>query len=110
MKKVIISITVVAVLTGCSGAPDGSVKNTFKVWGNCGMCEKTIEKSLDRAGVFSADWNRESKIMEVVYDPKKITLEQVHASIAEAGYDTEAVKGSDSAYAGLHSCCKYERK
>lgn len=108
-QNVVIALAA-GVLSACNSVPEGSVKSTFKVWGNCGMCEKTIEKSLGRAGVHSADWDKETKMIDVVYDPKKITLEQVHASIAEVGYDTEMSRGSDSAYAELHSCCKYKRK
>ena len=47
---------------------------SFKVWGNCGMCEKTIEQSLKVKGIKSADWNKDSKIITVVSNPKIITL------------------------------------
>ena len=37
---------------------------TFKVYGNCGMCEKTIEGSLKNVkGIDKADWNKETKMM-----------------------------------------------
>ncbi len=83
---------------------------TFKVWGNCGMCKKTIEKSLNIKGIKSAKWNRETKMMTVVFDPKLINLLAIHKKIASAGYDTELETASDEVYKKLHGCCQYERK
>jgi copper chaperone CopZ len=83
---------------------------TFKVWGNCGMCKKTIEKSLKTKGVSKAEWNMETKMMTVVFNPKKISLAQIHKKIASVGYDTELERASDDVYNKLHGCCKYERK
>ena len=51
---------------------------TFKVWGNCGMCEKTIEKSLKIKGISSAEWNKDSKMISIVFNPKIITLPTIH--------------------------------
>ena len=97
-------------VASCNQVPEGAVTSTFKVWGNCGMCKKTIEKSLKLEGLYSADWNKDSKMMEVIFDPKKLNLEKINETIASVGYDTETVRGDDSAYANLHECCQYERK
>jgi copper chaperone CopZ len=90
----------------------GSPQTTqFQVWGNCGMCKKTIEKAAKNvAGVQSADWNVETHVFSVVLDPAKTEVAKVHQAIAAAGYDTDAVRGDDAAYNKLHSCCQYERK
>jgi mercuric ion binding protein len=82
----------------------------FKVAGNCGMCETRIEtaaKSVD--GVTAADWNKETKMIEVSYNPAETELQKIHETIAKAGHDTELVSASDENYASLPSCCKYER-
>lgn len=84
--------------------------DTFKVWGNCGMCKKTIEKSLKTDGIATANWDKDSKIIAVSYDSTMISLQQIQQHIAAAGYDNEGVNGDDTAYANLHSCCQYERK
>jgi copper chaperone CopZ len=110
MKSIFYVLLLGGFLFSCKNAPEGSVATTFKVWGNCGMCKKTIEKSLMQDGIYEADWNKESKLIEVIYDPKKISLEKINSFITGVGYDTGAQKGSDSAYATLHECCKYERK
>jgi len=83
----------------------------FKVWGNCGMCKKTIEKAAKGvAGVESANWNVDTHQFNVVFNPSKTSVKQVHQAIAKAGYDTEMVKADDTAYNNLHGCCQYERK
>lgn len=89
---------------------DGISTSTFKVWGNCGMCEDKIEGSLNVDGVKKADWNSDTKIMEVSYDSTIITLDGIHRKIAATGYDTQKYKSADSTYSNLHECCQYERK
>lgn len=80
---------------------------TFRVEGICGMCEDRIEGALDVPGVVVADWDRDSKMVSVVYRSKKITEQQLHDLIHAVGHDTSAGKASDEEYAGLHGCCKY---
>ena len=83
---------------------------TFKVYGNCDMCKETIEGALKKKdGVLKKDWNTKTKMITVTYDPAKITLQQIHQKIADAGYDTDKAKAKDETYNKLHSCCKYER-
>jgi periplasmic mercuric ion binding protein len=111
MKNYFVIAFAVLFLAACNGTSTANVKTeTFKVWGNCGMCKKTIEKSLKVNGIADADWNKDSKIMTVSFDSTAITLEQIQKNIAAAGYDTEQERGDDAAYANLHSCCQYERK
>lgn len=81
----------------------------FKVYGNCEMCKERIEEALDVRGIKSADWNVETKMIEVVYDNEKITEEKVHQLIAGAGYDTEKKKAGAKVYKNLPGCCKYDR-
>ena len=85
-------------------------KTSFKVWGNCGMCEETIENSLNTEGIAKADWNVETKMMNVSYDSTEINLDQIKKNIAAVGYDNEKYKAQDSTYSNLRECCKYERK
>lgn len=83
---------------------------TFKVYGNCGSCKKHIEKAVAVSGVEKADWNKDSKMMQVVFDPAKISLETIQKKIAAVGYDTEKFRADDKAYKSLDDCCQYERK
>lgn len=83
---------------------------TFKVWGNCEMCQETIEKSLDVKGIKSANWNKDTKMLTVVFNNEKIQEGKIHELVAASGYDTEKLKGSDAAYGKLPDCCQYTRK
>ena len=87
-----------------------SKTETFKVWGNCGMCEKTIETACKTKGVSKADWSQDSHLLTITFDSQQISLDQIHQRIAKVGYDTDRVKGDDKAYSGLPACCQYERR
>ena len=81
----------------------------FKVAGNCGMCENRIETALDVKGVKSADWNVETKMVSVKYNPEKITEQELMKLVAAAGHDTEKAKADNVVYNNLHGCCQYPR-
>lgn len=83
----------------------------FKVSGNCGMCKNTIETAVKKLkGVNHANWNQETKIIQVSFNSDKIKLIEIHKAIAKVGYDTELEKADEEAYNSLHSCCKYTRE
>jgi len=84
--------------------------DTVHVYGNCGMCESTIEKSVLKKGVAEADWDRGTKMAVVTYDSTKTNLKEIMKRVADAGYDNEFYTAPDAVYDKLHMCCKYERK
>jgi len=82
----------------------------FKVYGNCGMCKRTIESSLKNAkGIESAVWNVDTKRMIVTFYEDKISLKEIKEKIAAVGYDMDDVKSSDKTYNALPGCCQYDR-
>lgn len=82
----------------------------FEVKGNCGMCKNRIEKAVKSVdGVTSADWNKETKIMEVSFDESKTSVNKVQMEIAKVGHDTLIHKATDEVYNALPGCCKYDR-
>lgn len=83
---------------------------TIKVWGNCGMCKTTIEKTAKKAGAKTADWNEDSKELKVSYAANKTSSVKIQEAIARAGYDTQDFTADNKAYDNLHGCCKYDRK
>jgi copper chaperone CopZ len=104
----LVLVSIVLVSTNAFGA---TKKETVKVWGNCGMCKKTIEKAAKGVtGVQSANWNMDTHQFTVTFDPAQTSVDKVHQAIAAAGYDTDVVKGNDEAYNNLHGCCQYERR
>lgn len=81
----------------------------FHVSGNCGMCKKNIESAAKGKGIIKVDWNKETKMITVEYDPTKANLDKVKKRIAGIGYDNDGYKARDEDYFSLHGCCQYER-
>ena len=82
----------------------------IKVYGECGMCETRIEKAVnDLDGVSSADWNKETKMLEVKFNSAKTDVHKVHMAVTKVGHDTDMHKAKDKVYENLPACCKYER-
>lgn len=87
-----------------------TTSENFKVYGNCGMCKRTIEGSLkDVKGIYSANWNKETKMIAIQYDKASISLTEIKKKIAAVGYDTEEHRASEESYKSLPGCCQYER-
>lgn len=82
----------------------------FEVKGNCGMCEKRIEKAaLSVDGVSNADWDKKTKQLEVTFDSSKVDIHKIHKAVAKSGHDTNIHKAKDEVYNKLPGCCKYDR-
>lgn len=112
MKNVAITFVamMVLMLNSCNNT-EGMISEKFTVYGNCGMCKKTIENSLDGVkGISSAEWDMTNDTMTVTFDPKVISLDEIHKNIAAVGYDTDVERAPDAVYEKLHSCCQYDRK
>lgn len=103
MKQLIALI----LMSAAWGVQAQKVETSFRVEGVCGMCEARIEGALDVHGVVSAEWDRESKMLTVVYKEKQISEATLHDLIHAVGHDTSTGKATDEEYAGLHGCCKY---
>ena len=89
----------------------GEKTEKFKVYGNCGMCEKRIEKAaISVDGVQSADWCKETEMMEVKFDDSETSVDAVQKAIAKVGHDTKKYKAKDEVYNELPGCCKYDRE
>lgn len=105
-----ISLLMLSVINITAQEEVAKITTEFKVFGNCGMCEKRIEKALMVDGVESAEWDKETKMATVVYLKGKMTEDQLHKNVAEVGHDTEKYKASDEVYSKLPGCCKFERE
>jgi len=114
MKTIIFSafflLAFAGLFTSATAAVTHYETTTFKVSGNCEMCKKTIESALKKNGAIqSASWDVATKILTVTYNPHSISVDQIHQLVADAGYDTDKVKASDTAYKALPGCCQYKR-
>ncbi len=111
MKASILLAVVGCLSTTVSNAQIKNAKTeTIKVYGNCGMCETTIEKAGSKSKLYKTDWNVDTKMASITYDSKKITPDAVLKSIALSGYDNANFLAPDEAYNKLPGCCKYDRK
>lgn len=92
-----------------------NAKSTIEVMGNCKMCKKRIQTAAyGLKGVKYANWDVESKKLEVIIDETKTSLEEVQQTIATNGHDNysilKVVKAPNEAYQQIHECCQYDRK
>lgn len=92
---------------------EAQIKNTktetVKIYGNCGMCKTTIEKTGSIKKIAKVDWNQETKMATLTYDSKKTNPDEILKRIALAGYDSDQFLAPDDVYNNLHGCCQYER-
>jgi mercuric ion binding protein len=93
-----------------SGSSGNQKTETFKVWGNCNMCNTRIEKAVRAEGASIADWSTKTKLLTVTFDPAKTSVDSFSKKLASVGHDTEKYRADNKAYDALDSCCKYERK
>ena len=95
------------------GVSNAQIKNakteTVKIYGNCGMCETTIEKAGNVKKTAIVDWNKDTKMATITYDAKKTNQDEILKRIALAGYDSDKFLAPDDVYAKLPECCLYER-
>lgn len=111
MKSKAIFLTMVIALLSLTTVFGQAKTEKFKVYGNCGMCEKRIEtaaKSIE--GVTTANWTKETQMFEVAFDSTKTDVHKIHMAIAKVGHDTEMHKTKDETYNALPGCCKYTRR
>ncbi len=106
----IMLIVVCTIITSALFGQTIEKKETFKVYGECGMCKSRIEKALKIDGVSSATWSVENKLLTISYSAAKITNDEIQKKLAAAGHDTENYAAANEVYNKLPGCCHYERK
>ena len=110
MKKVLIILFVIAPFALMAQKKDLQ-KTTFEVEGVCGMCKARIEKTaFGIKGLKTASWDIPSHQFQVLFDANKVSIDDIHSAIANAGHDTPLVTAPDEVYENLPMCCLYERK
>lgn len=82
----------------------------FKVSGNCEMCKERIETAAKSvAGVASAEWSTETKLMIVSFEGGKTNVDAIQKVIAKSGHDTGKYQAPDDVYNSLPECCLYRK-
>lgn len=109
MKTKVLSLVMMFIF-GTSAVFAGTKTEKIDVKGNCGMCEKRIEKAASAVdGVSKADWNKETKKLEVTFDDTKTSVDKIELAVATVGHDTPNHKTSKEVYDKLPGCCQYDR-
>ena len=109
ISKILIAIIVLLSFTSCDAQIKNAKTETVKIYGNCGMCEKVIEKAGNLKKEVKVDWNVDTKMATITYDAKKTNQDAILKRIALAGYDSDKFLAPDNAYNNLPGCCHYDR-
>ena len=98
-----IKYILISVLISLSNIDQNSnAKANFRVDGVCMMCKSRIETTtIKLKGVKVSKWDTSTNQISLIYNEKKIKLNDIHKSIAELGHDTEKVRATDKAYNSL---------
>jgi copper chaperone CopZ len=110
IKNILMAITLLLSITVANAQIKNAKTETVKIYGNCGMCETTIEKAGNLKKVAQVDWNKDTKMATLTYDSAKTSQDEILKRIALAGYDSEKFLAPDTAYESLAGCCQYERE
>ena len=102
---------VVLFMMGAFSVFAGNKTEKIEIKGNCGMCESRIEKAAKEVdGVTKADWDKDTKILEVTFDDAKTSTDKIELAVAKVGHDTPHHKAADDVYEKLPGCCHYDRE
>jgi len=107
--KYLMIVLLLLSITLCNAQSKNQKTDTVKIYGNCGMCESTIEKAGNMKNQSNVDWNKETKMATISYDSLKTSKKEILKRIAFAGYDSDTFLSPDDTYSNLPSCCQYER-
>ena len=109
ISKILVAITLLLSFTSCDAQIKNAKTETVKIYGNCGMCKKVIEKAGNLKKVAKVDWNVDTKVATVTYDIKKTNQDAILKRIALSGYDSDKFLSPDNVYNNLPACCHYDR-
>jgi copper chaperone CopZ len=110
LNKTVVAIALLLSATFASAQIKNSKTENVKILGNCGMCEAKIEKAGTLKNIATVDWDKDSKMATITYDPTKTNQDEILKRIALAGYDSEKNIAPESSYKGLPGCCQYDRE
>ncbi len=109
LSPFLLPCAVILLFTNCTAQIPNAKSTSVKIYGNCGMCEKTIEKAAYVKGEVKAEWDQDSKMAVITFDSTKTGMDAVLQRIAAGGYDSDQFKAPAEAYSSLAECCQYER-
>lgn len=109
IPKILITISMLLSIVACKAQIKNASSEIVKIYGNCEMCEATIEKAGNIKKIAEVDWNEDTKMATLTFDSKKTNRDEILKRIALAGYDSDSYLAPVDTYSQLPSCCQYER-
>jgi len=109
IPKISIALILLLPFFSCNAQVKNAKTESIKIYGNCGMCETTIENAGNLKKVAHVDWNKDTKMATLIYDSTTTTQTEILKRIALAGYDSDQFLTPDDVYAKLPECCQYDR-
>ena len=110
MKYLILLLSLI--ISSFSFSQENSSKSqsaSFIVKGVCEMCKDRIENATIRLkGVKYSNWEIVSNKISIIYNSKKIKLDEIHRQISLLGHSTEKYDAPEKIYNALPDCCKYK--
>jgi copper chaperone CopZ len=110
ISKILVAITVLLSFAPCDAQIKNATTESVKIYGNCGMCKAKIEKIGNLKNSANVDWNADTKMAVLTYDPKMTNKDEILKRIALAGYDSDKFLAPDAVYSNLPGCCQYNRE
>jgi len=110
LKKIMIAILLLLSVVVSNAQIKNAKIESVKIYGNCGMCEAKIEKAGSLKNVANVDWNADTKMAVLSYDPKITSQDEILKRIALSGYDSDKFLAPDETYSKLAGCCQYDRE
>ncbi len=107
--KMLVTMTLLLSFTAGHAQIKNAATEKVKIYGNCGMCESTIEKAGNLKKVAEVDWNVDTKMATLTYDASRTNRNEILKRIALAGYDSDQFLSPDDVYSKLPECCQYDR-
>lgn len=110
LKNITIIFAMLFTFTSCEAKIKNVKTETFKVWGNCSMCQETIEKAVKQKNIAKGKWNQKTKMITITYDYTKTNSDAILKRIAQVGYDNDKYTAPNEVYNQRPKCCQYKRK
>jgi copper chaperone CopZ len=87
--------------------PKNASEINIKTSARCGMCKTGIEEALEKTeGVYHANLDLKTKIVNVHYDAKKINPDVLRLVISNTGYHADDLKRNEAVHNALPECCQ----
>ncbi len=107
LKNIALTGIIILITLGSTLAKGKYQAAEIKVAGNCGSCEKRIEKAAYQAGAKTADWDSETQTLSVTWNTKKTSEQEIEKAVLSTGHDVNSQKADDQVYESLPACCQY---